>query len=174
VPPHDGFTELFAGTTLDVELERDFLTAAWRKLLSNLAGNPITALTMGRAEIVQQPAQRALAEALIREGAEVGRAAGAQLADDEPERVLAFIDALPPQTGSSMLFDRLAGRPLEHGLLTGAVVRAADRHGIDVPRAILPLLQGLDDSSLAPVGVRRATGSASCLHRGARIRIGST
>lgn len=41
-----------------------------------------------------------------------------------------------------------AGRPLEHDLLTGAVVRAAERHGIDVPlnRAILALLQGLDES----------------------------
>ena len=64
-------------------------------------------------------------------------------------RTLAFYDALPPDTGSSMLFDRLAGRPLEHQGLTGAVVRAADRHGIDVPlnRAILALLEGLDGAA---------------------------
>jgi 2-dehydropantoate 2-reductase len=48
-----------------------------------------------------------------------------------------------------MLFDRLAGRPLEHQGLTGAVVRAAERHGIDVPlnRAILALLEGLDGAA---------------------------
>jgi 2-dehydropantoate 2-reductase len=41
-----------------------------------------------------------------------------------------------------MLEDRLAGRPTEHEEITGAVVRAGDRHGVDVPlnRAILALL----------------------------------
>ena len=73
-------------------------------------------------------------------------AEGARLGDEAVEQTLAFYDALPADTGSSMLFDRLAGRPLEHQALTGAVVRAADRHGIDVPlnRAILALLEGLD------------------------------
>ena len=38
--------------------------------------------------------------------------------------------------------DRLAERPLEYEALSGAVVRAADRHRIDVPlnRALLALL----------------------------------
>jgi 2-dehydropantoate 2-reductase len=41
-----------------------------------------------------------------------------------------------------MLYDRLAGRPLEYEALSGAVVRAAERHGIDVPlnRALYALL----------------------------------
>jgi 2-dehydropantoate 2-reductase len=42
-----------------------------------------------------------------------------------------------------MLYDRLAGRPLEHEYITGAVVRAAEQHGITVPlnRAMLALLR---------------------------------
>jgi len=52
-----------------------------------------------------------------------------------------------PAGGSSMLYDRLARRPLEHDYLTGAVVRAADAHGIAVPsnRTVLALLAALSD-----------------------------
>lgn len=140
---------LFATTSLQVELTDDFRTAAWRKLLANLAGNPITTLTLGRAAVLRDGGLRELAVGLLREGAAVGRAEGASLSDDDVARTLAFYDALPPDTGSSMLYDRLAGRPLEHQGLTGAVVRAAERHGIDVPlnRAILALLEGLDGAA---------------------------
>ncbi len=143
------FAALFSATSLNVELSDDFLTAAWRKLLANLAGNPITTLTLGRAAVLRGGGLRELAVGLLREGTEVGRAEGAALSGDDVARTLAFYDALPPDTGSSMLFDRLAGRPLEHQGLTGAVVRAAERHGIDVPlnRAILALLEGLDGAA---------------------------
>jgi 2-dehydropantoate 2-reductase len=49
-----------------------------------------------------------------------------------------------------MLYDRLEGRPLEHEYITGAVVRAAERHGIDVPlnRAILALLRAASGRKL--------------------------
>jgi 2-dehydropantoate 2-reductase len=48
-----------------------------------------------------------------------------------------------PDGGSSMLYDRLAGRSMEHDHLTGTVVRLAERHGLPVPlnRAILALLR---------------------------------
>ena len=58
-----------------------------------------------------------------------------------------------PSGGSSMLYDRLAGRPLEHEFITGAVVSAAARHGIAVPlnEALLALLRALDRSMRAGV-----------------------
>jgi 2-dehydropantoate 2-reductase len=144
-PAGRAFAPLLDGSVLDVETVADFRTAAWRKLFSNLAGNPLTALTGGRMAIFGDPAIRELALGLLREALAVGRAEGAALADDEPERTLALFDAMPPEGGSSMLYDRLAGRPLEYDALTGALVRAAERHGIDVPlnRAILALLGAL-------------------------------
>lgn len=41
--------------------------------------------------------------------------------------------------------DRLAGRTLEYDALTGAVVRAAERHGISTPlnRLLLALLMNI-------------------------------
>ena len=144
-----GFAPLFDGSALQVELVDDFLTAAWRKLLANLAGNAITTLTLRRAGALRGGGLRELARGLLLEGVAVGRAEGAALSDEDVARTLAFYDALPPETGSSMLFDRLAGRPLEHQGLTGAVVRAAGRHGLEVPlnHAILALLEGLDGAT---------------------------
>jgi 2-dehydropantoate 2-reductase len=51
-----------------------------------------------------------------------------------------------PETASSMLYDRLAGRPLEHQHLTGEVVRRGADHGILVPvnAALLALLDAID------------------------------
>ena len=45
-----------------------------------------------------------------------------------------------------MLYDRLAGRATEHELITGAVVRLGERHGVPVPlnRAILALMHGVN------------------------------
>ena len=55
---------------------------------------------------------------------------------------LDFYAGLDAGSGTSMLEDRLAGRPTEHEEITGAVVRAAERHGVAAPlnQALLALL----------------------------------
>ncbi|WP_218601342.1 2-dehydropantoate 2-reductase [Pseudonocardia abyssalis] len=125
--------ELFSPTWLRVEMVPDLRSAAWRKLLTNVAANPITALTTRRVEVLREPAVAELALAALRETAAVGRAEGADLPDDAAEDTLRWLQDLPAGSTSSMLQDRLAGRPLEADGLTGAVVRLAGRHGIDVP-----------------------------------------
>jgi 2-dehydropantoate 2-reductase len=133
---------LFDGTIMDVELVGDFHTEAWRKLLRNATANPITALTRARMGIFKDEPISQLAHGVLTECVAVGRADGARFADDEAEQILAAFEAMPDDSGTSMLYDRLAERPLEYEALSGAVVRAADRHGIAVPlnRALLALL----------------------------------
>jgi 2-dehydropantoate 2-reductase len=136
---------LFDGTIMDVELVEDFRTEAWRKLLRNATANPLTALTDGRMAIFRDEALHTLARDVLDETIAVARAEGARLDDDEADTILAAFEAMPEDAGTSMLYDRLAGRPLEYDALTGAVVRAAQRAGIDVPlnRALLALLRTL-------------------------------
>jgi ketopantoate reductase len=55
---------------------------------------------------------------------------GAGLTSDEPEKLLATLLTYPPDAGTSMYFDRIAGRPTEIDALTGAVVAAGQRHNI--------------------------------------------
>ncbi len=124
----------------------DMVTATWRKLLDNLVANPITALTMRRIGVMAEPGVAELARDLLLEAIGVGRAEGARLRDEAIEEVIAGTQQYGARTGSSMLYDRLAGRPLEHQFLTGEVVRRATTHGIPVPlnAAILALLEAID------------------------------
>lgn len=145
----DAVAALFAGTALNVEQSPDFTTVAWRKLLSNVVANPITALTMRRMEVFSNPKIHDLAVRILDEALEVAQAEGARLTQEDTGTIADRLAASDSSGGSSMLYDRLSGHSLEHGSLTGAVVEAAARHGIDVPlnRAIFALLDGLDKAT---------------------------
>ena len=141
------FAALLEGTPLRVLISGDFKTLAWRKLLVNAVANPVSALTLRRNAVFRREDVAALCLALLEEAAAVGRADGAQLADDEAEQSMARLTAIPPDAGSSMYFDRLAGRSLEINALTGAVVEAAERHRVPTPmlRMLLTLARAASD-----------------------------
>jgi 2-dehydropantoate 2-reductase len=146
VVPHGAagtaFAALLADGPVDVELSPDFLTAAWRKLLTNLAANPVTALTGRTLGVLGSPGIPSLMRGLLAEAVAAGAATGARLSSADVSATMDFYAQFDAGAGTSMLEDRLAGRPTEHEEITGAVVRAADRHGVDVPlnRAVLALL----------------------------------
>jgi 2-dehydropantoate 2-reductase len=143
------FASLLDGTTLSVTLTADFKTQAWRKLLINAAANPMTTLTLRRQEVLRRPDVHALCLVVLEEAVAVARADGARLADDEPARVMATLLTFPPEVGTSMYFDRLAGRPLEADALTGAIVAAGERLRIPTPLngALLTLLRAVSDAA---------------------------
>lgn len=136
---------LFETSGLTVETHADFRTAAWRKMLTNVAANPITALTGRRVEVLTEPAVADLALAVLREAVAVGRAEGAQLTDADATRTLAWLQGLAPGSTTSMLQDREAGRRLEYDGLTGTIARLGDRHGeaVEANRALLALLSAI-------------------------------
>jgi len=159
VGPHDlavaddadgrAFAKLLEGTSLNVLLSADFTTLAWRKLLLNAVANPITALTLQRQVVLRRDDIHALCLAVLDEAVAVGRADGARLADDEVAHAMATLLTYPPEVGTSMYFDRLAGRALEVEALTGAIVAAGERYGIATPlnRALLTLLRAVSDAA---------------------------
>jgi 2-dehydropantoate 2-reductase len=146
----DRLSEAVSGGRLVVRGVSDMRTAAWRKLFGNLVANPITALTMRRIGVMEEPGIADLARGILLEALQVGRAEGASLADEDVEAVLEGTGQYGPETGSSMLYDRLAGRPLEHQYLTGEIVRRGDTRGIPVPlnSAVLALLEAIDRGRL--------------------------
>ncbi len=131
---------------LDVRGVDDMVTAEWRKLLGNLVANPLTALTMRRIGVVREPAMSELATRILAEAVAVGRAEGADLPDELIGQIVVGTGRYGDETGSSMLYDRLAGRPLEHRFLTGEVVRRGAAHGIPTPvnSTLLALLEAVD------------------------------
>jgi 2-dehydropantoate 2-reductase len=143
------FAELLAGTPMRVVRTADFDTLAWRKLLINAVANPITALTLQRQAVFRRDDVQALCLAILEEAAVVGRADGVRLAPDEAERTLATLLTYPAEAGTSMLFDRLGGRPFEVEALTGAVVAVGARHHVPTPlnAMLLTLLRAISDAS---------------------------
>lgn len=153
LPDEDAARELAPELTaggLRVKLEADFSTVAWAKLLTNITLNPLTALTGRRVDVVREPGIGEIALRLMLEAAQVARAEGAQLGPDDAHAAVTWLENVPAGAPTSMLQDLLAGRPLEYDALTGAVVRAADRHGIEVPvnRMFLALLAAIRPEEL--------------------------
>lgn len=140
------FEELFAHGDPAVSLSPDFHTEAWRKLLTNIAANPITALTLRRLDVFTQPDIAQLGEQVLAEGLTVAQAEGAKLTTADTHSIMAaYTGGWPSDTGTSMLYDRLAGLSTEHEHITGPLVRAAARHSIPVPlnAAMLALMRAL-------------------------------
>ena len=145
------FAGLFAGTPLRISLSAEFATLVWRKLLINAVANPITTLTLQRQAVLRRPDVHELCLKILDEAVAVARAEGVPVADDEPARAMATLFTFSGELGTSMYFDRLAGRHLEVDALTGAIVAAGERLGVPTPlnRALLALLRAVSDAAKA-------------------------
>ena len=142
------FAALFEDTPLRVSLSDDFTTLLWRKLLMNVAANPISALTLQRQKVFRRADVSALCLDILAEAIAVGRAEGARLAPDEAQRIMTQLLDYSPELGTSMYFDRLGGRPIETQI-TGAIVAAGEKHGIATPiiRALHAMLCAVSDAA---------------------------
>lgn len=120
---------------LPCAVDPDAVVAIWEKVAFNVALNSLCAVTQRTVGGLGAAAEgRRLAHAVASEALAVAQAEGLAVL---PERTHATIDhALDHHGGHkpSMLQDLLAKRPTEIETLNGAIVRAAERHGIAVPR----------------------------------------
>lgn len=124
---------LVENTPLTVELSERVETSAWVKLAINSAANGLTAVTGRPMTVMADPGIAAIAAQLITECWTVGQAAGVDL---DMGRVDGLVEAMSRPGGegrTSMLQDIEAGRPTEHDAIHGAVLRQAEKHGIDTP-----------------------------------------
>ncbi len=129
--------ELMRRSALKVEVLPDLRPAQWSKLIFNATVNSVAAVTglahdhhfadEGRPDDLGR-----LVHALVDEGKAIAHAAGIELHDDPWE-----MNVLATRRGSahtpSMLEDIEAHRRTEIDLITGALVREAERHGVPAP-----------------------------------------
>jgi 2-dehydropantoate 2-reductase len=69
----------------------------------------------------------------FREVEAVARAGGVALPQDVVDRILTYVDSIPPPTRSSLLIDLQQGKPIEVEALVGAVVRRGAKAGVATP-----------------------------------------
>ena len=134
----------FDGSAAQIDLTADFLSAAWRKLCINSAGS-ISAMLGKPAGVFRDEAIGKETLEVVRECAAVGRAVGAILDEDLPQKVLSQYRNYPVDAVNSLLADRLAGRPMETDARIGAIVRYGRQHNVPTPRnsLLLALLEGV-------------------------------
>lgn len=144
--------DLIARAGLAVEALPDLRPAQWSKLIFNATVNTVAALTGlphdAHFAAEDEPTDLGhLVHDLVDEGKAVAAAAGIALHDDPWE-----MNVLATQRGSahypSMLEDVEAHRPTEIDLITGALVREAERHGVAAPlhTALYRLVKAKEES----------------------------
>ncbi len=119
---------------MDVTVVDDAWPAVWRKVVTNAAVNPLTALIRRtNAELLSDAPASRVADCLAREVARVATASGVPIGEDDAVKQWRAMAALTGANRSSMLQDVEAGRPTEVDSISGAVAREGERLGIAAP-----------------------------------------
>jgi 2-dehydropantoate 2-reductase len=130
-PPAEDLRDELVDAGIQASIGEDEASVLWRKL-SLLAPIALTTTLRGSTldAVVADPAWRVRLEECTRE---VVAAAGGDGVVLDADAIIAQIESVPPGMRSSMQKDREAGRPTEIDAIGGSVLRAAARHGLDVP-----------------------------------------
>ena len=135
LPESDGahrLADLLRDTDVTVELDPDFVTAAWRKLLVNALAD-LMVLTGRRSGMFRRDDVAALSRRYLAECLAVARAEGATFGDDVVDEIVGLFAKAPEDMTTSMLTDREAHRPLEWDIRNGVISRKGAQHGLATP-----------------------------------------
>lgn len=127
----------------------DIQSVIWRKLLINVAINPVCAIAGVRnGALAQVPELWEQSIAAMREAELVARAAGIDMGDGDIEDYLREVVKATSDNRVSMLQDLMAGRRTEIDSLCGEVVAKGDEFGVPTPRneMLLALVRGIEMS----------------------------
>ena len=138
--------ELLRGAGCRVDTDPDFITAAWRKLLTNaLAG--FLALSRRRSGMFRRDDVAELSRRYVAECLAVARAEGARLPDDAVDELVELFRRAPEDMGTSILADAENRRRMEWDIRNGVIIRKGRAHGLPTPISdvLVPLLAAASD-----------------------------
>ncbi|WP_218060966.1 oxidoreductase [Mycobacterium malmoense] len=145
-PSAETIAELLRGAGCRVDCDPDFVTAAWRKLLTNaLAG--FMALAGRRSGMFRRDDVADLSRRYVAECLAVARAEGARLPDAIVDELAEMFRHVPEDMGTSILADRENHRRMEWDIRNGVIIRKARVHGLPTPISdvVVPLLAAASD-----------------------------
>ena len=130
----DALAALLVAGGMTVSVVDDPWPSVWRKIVTNAAVNPTTAL-LGcvNSDLLADRAAARIADGLAREVARVATASGVHVAEDDAVKWWREMAQLTGANRSSMLQDVEAKRATEVDAICGAVYREGQRRGVEAP-----------------------------------------
>jgi 2-dehydropantoate 2-reductase len=118
----------------NVQMVENAQSLIWGKLVINASINPLTALLrVTNGQLLENPSARELMETLAKEVTQVANAENVSLPFPDAVAAVEDVARKTAQNHSSMLQDVLRNARTEIDAINGAVVQAAQRHGLEVP-----------------------------------------
>src|SRR5256714_7407179 len=135
----DELAKLLGEGGMDVTVVDDAWPAVWRKVVTNAAVNPLTALIRRtNADLLADAPASRVADCLAREVARVATASGVRIGEDEAVKQWRAVAALTGADRSSVPQGVEVGRPTEIDAISGARAREGER-----PAGAAPLNQAM-------------------------------
>jgi 2-dehydropantoate 2-reductase len=126
--------DLFRQAGFEVGITDDLLSLQWGKLVVNSGMNTLTALLrVPNGRLADRPSLRSLYLDVVAETAAVAKASGIALPYADAAKMAMEVATRTAGNRSSMLQDIENGRELELEAITGAILQAAERAGVDAP-----------------------------------------
>lgn len=153
-PAFDDLVAALRAAGFDVRLTEDVAGLVWGKLAINAGINPLTALlAVPNGFLAEHRACRRLMAEAAREVGAVAAAQGIDLPYDDPAAAALDVARRTAANHSSMLQDRMQGRPTEIDAICGAVVAAGQRHNVPTPvnRLLLRWMREMEYNISQPV-----------------------
>ncbi len=127
------FKSLFFNKKLILQQFEYFKTVTWKKLIESASLGAITCLTGETCWIFEKKEIKNWYQKILEESILVARADGAIIPIDFALQLLKKVKTYPKEKGSSMLTDRLMGRPIELGAKNGVISKLGEKYKIPTP-----------------------------------------
>jgi len=142
--------QVFRRAGLEITIAADIQVALWMKFLFIASFSGVGAMANAPAGVIRSdPSWRLQILKAMDEIYALAHARGINLPVNSIDTVMAAVDALPEDASSSMQRDIAAGKPSELDAQNGAVIRMAQKIGVNVPThtLIYEILKPLEDKA---------------------------
>lgn len=119
---------------IDIHLEQDIKKMVWKKMMLNVAGNSVTALTNADyRDFKSSENLQDLCRSTMSEYIKVAEAEGIILQESDIDDVIKYYVSYKGSKRTSMLEDVRNHKKTENDYLAGTICKLADKHSINVP-----------------------------------------
>lgn len=119
---------------VSIQFENDIKHMVWKKLMLNVAGNSITALTGADYSLIKQYSDlQQLCYKAMREFSSVAWEEGVYLSKEDIDDVIDYFITYTGNKKTSMLVDVINERKTENDYLAGTILSIAQKYRIEVP-----------------------------------------